>query len=46
MLKIAICDDERHFQTIIKEILINYQEQKNIPLSIDIFESGKELLKL
>ena len=46
MLKIAICDDERYFQTIIKEILINYQEQKNIPLSIDIFESGKELLKL
>ena len=26
MLKIAICDDERHFQTIIKEILINYQK--------------------
>ena len=45
-ITIAICDDERYFQTKIKEILTNYQEENDIPLSIDIFESGKELLKL
>ena len=45
MLRIAICDDEEYFQEYIKEILINYQEDKGVFYEIDTFGSGKTMIE-
>ncbi len=44
MFKIAVCDDEKYFQNRIKEILTEYQKEKNMQYKIETFDSGKELL--
>lgn len=45
-MKIAVCDDERYFRKCIRQILVNYMEQKGLPFEIDEFASGKEFIKL
>lgn len=46
MLKIAICDDERHFRKHIREILIDYTNKNGGLYEIDEFELGKDFVKL
>ena len=46
MLKIAICDDEKYFVQKIKNILIEYLENRKIQYEIDIFYSGIELVDM
>lgn len=46
MLKIAICDDESQFRKHIREILVDYLENKGSLYEIDEFESGKDFIKL
>lgn len=45
-MKIAVCDDEGHFRKRIRQILLNYMEQKGLPYDIDEFASGKEFTEL
>lgn len=40
MLKIAICDDEKYFVQKIKNILIEYLENRKIQYEIDTFYSA------
>lgn len=44
MWKIAVCDEEKHFQNYIKEILMEYQKVKNTKYEVDTFGSGKEIV--
>ncbi|MBR6697851.1 MAG: response regulator transcription factor [Lachnospiraceae bacterium] len=44
MLRIAICDDEIQFQKMIKTILEEYLNTKEMEYSIDLYESGVDLL--
>lgn len=46
MFRIAICDDESHFRKLIREILMDYMDQKGVQYEIDEFESGKEFVNL
>lgn len=46
MLKIAICDDEKYFVQKIKNILIEYLENRKIQYEIDTFYSGIELVDM
>lgn len=46
MLKIAICDDEKHFRKLIRKILMEYMDKKGILYEIDEFESGKDFVNL
>ena len=46
MLKIAICDDEKYFVQKIKNILIEYLENRKIQYEIDTFYSGIELVDI
>ena len=40
MFCIAICDDEKIFREQMKEILLNYMEDRGVLYEVDIFESG------
>lgn len=46
MIRIAVCDDEKHFHKTMKDAITNYLEQKSIDYHIDLFDSGSELLGL
>ena len=46
MLNIAICDDEEFFRNWIKEMLLQYMQEKGVIYEIATFQSGKELLDL
>lgn len=46
MLKIAVCDDEKHFQKDIKGYISRYLRGKEISFEVDVFSSGKEFLEL
>ncbi|MCD7837236.1 MAG: response regulator [Lachnospiraceae bacterium] len=45
-MSIAICDDEAFFRGWIKEMLLQYMQDKGVVYEIDTFQSGKELLDL
>lgn len=45
MLSIAICDDEEYFRITEKQLILKYMAGKNCECMIDMYESGKELLK-
>lgn len=45
MLKIAICDDEKYFRESIREYIKRYLNRNCVDYEIDIFDSGKELIK-
>ena len=44
MLKIAVCDDEKRFAEILKEMLQTYLNNKRIDNVIDVYYSGKAIL--
>ena len=47
MLNIAICDDEAFFRDWIKEMLLQYMQDKGMAVyKIDTFQSARELLEL
>ena len=45
-MRIAICDDVKIFLVQLKAMLIGYYPYKDVPLEIDEFSSGEELLKV
>lgn len=45
MYSIAICDDERLFSDFLKEICAETFAELEIPCKIDVFHSGKDLLR-
>lgn len=46
MIKIAICDDEEIIRQMVRQHLTSYLSTKEYEYSIDLFESGKELVAL
>lgn len=46
MWNIAICDDETFFRDWLKEMLLQYMQDKGVIYEIDTFSSGRELLDL
>ena len=44
MIKIAVCDDEQHFVTQIKNILVEYGKTNQIDISVSEFHDGVMLL--
>lgn len=46
MFRIAVCDDESHFRKRIREILMDYMNEKGVMYEIDEFESGKDFVSL
>lgn len=44
MLRIAICDDEKHFRLREKELIEKYMEEREYSFQIDLYVSGEELL--
>ena len=46
MIKIAVCDDEKYYQKLIKGILQSYLYELQVVFEIDTYESGVELCKL
>ena len=44
-LKIALCDDEKRFLDLERDIITEYLEQKGVPFYLDCFSSGEELLE-
>ena len=44
MFCIAICDDEKIFREQMKEILLNYMEDRGVLYEVDIFESGEDFV--
>lgn len=45
MFRIALCDDEIIFQQKMKEILVNYMEDRGNLFEIDTFNSGEEFIE-
>lgn len=45
MFRIAICDDEPAVCSQIETILLNYSEESNLDIEIQVFYSGEELCK-
>lgn len=43
-LKIAVCDDNKNDRENLKSILLNYYFANDIELTVDLYESGRELL--
>ena len=41
-MKIAICDDEIYFAGKLREILMQYLEERHIDFEIELFSSGRE----
>lgn len=46
MFSIAICDDEEYFCMRERQLILKYLTNKSFKCTIDMFQSGKELLKL
>ena len=44
MIKIAVCDDEQHFVTQIKNILVEYGKVNQTEISVSEFHDGVMLL--
>lgn len=44
MIKIAVCDDEQHFVTQIKNILVEYGKTNQTDISVSEFHDGVMLL--
>ncbi|SHL27812.1 two component transcriptional regulator, LytTR family [Anaerocolumna jejuensis DSM 15929] len=44
MYRIAVCDDERHFRELIKELILKYMGKLNLECEVELFHSGKELI--
>ena len=44
MISVAICDDEKYFSHILKNMIAAYMAQRGIEYSLDMFGSGNELL--
>ena len=45
-MKIAICDDEIYFAVKLREILMQYLEERHIDFEIELFSSGREFVEL
>ena len=45
-MKIAICDDEIYFAGKLREILMQYLEERHIDFEIELFSSGREFVEL
>ena len=45
-MKIAICDDEIYFAGKLREILMQYLEERHIDVEIELFSSGREFVEL
>lgn len=45
MIRIAICDDEKHMLDKIREMTIDFFHRKNMEIAVSQFSSGEELLK-
>ena len=45
MFYIAICDDEKYFRIRERELIAKYMDRKSYKFTIDIYDSGIELLK-
>ena len=46
MFGIAICDDEPYFREQMKEMLLQYMQDRGVYYKIDFFQSGAELIEL
>lgn len=46
MFGIAICDDEPYFREQMKEMLLQYMQDNGVYYTIDLFQSGIELINL
>ena len=44
MISVAICDDEKYFSHILKNMISTFMTQRGIKYSLDMFDSGNELL--
>ncbi len=44
MIRIAICDDEKHMSDHIRSMVLNFFRKKNREISLRMFSSGEELL--
>lgn len=45
-MKIAICDDEIYFAGKLREIMMQYLEERHIDFEIELFSSGREFVEL
>ncbi|MFQ9087373.1 MAG: LytR/AlgR family response regulator transcription factor [Roseburia sp.] len=45
-MRIAICDDEIYFAGKLREILMQYLEERHIDFEIELFSSGREFVEL
>lgn len=45
MFRVLICDDEMPTCNYIEQVLLNYGQEKNFSMTIDVFLSGKTLLE-
>lgn len=45
MIRVAVCDDEVAIGSMLERLLLTYGKKNSIPLVIDVFESGEELIK-
>jgi len=45
MLKIAVCDDVFEICSELENIILDFQKQSGVELSVDIFFSGEGLIK-
>ena len=44
MIRIAICDDEKHMSDHIRSMVLNFFRKKNREISLRMFSGGEELL--
>ena len=45
MLKVAVCDDEKAIAAVIEKLLAEIGSKENIPMEIEVYYSGEELLR-
>lgn len=45
MLKVAVCDDEKAIASVIEKLLAEIGNKENIPMEIEVYYSGEELLR-
>ncbi len=44
LIRIAICDDEKHMSDHIRSMVLDFFRKKNREISLRMFSSGEELL--
>jgi len=44
-IRIAVCDDERHIRSIIKDTVTAYSVERQVEVDIDEYECGEDLIK-